>query len=136
MTDRIKPIIDTSYPALMAGLCLTFLSISEEALRTEWLVISVSTASLSFIICSFSLFVYSLDILSGKETNAQKSYKEDKSISWCIVKWTFFFGIILLLISTCIVVYNLWFHEFLLSIELSNITNLKNPTNLPVVNQT
>lgn len=139
--DRIKPIIDSTYPALMAGLCLTFLSISPDALKTEWLMFFVSTASLFFILSSISLFKYSLNIALGKKTEANKSPKDEYPLSWSIAKWTFSLGIFFLLLSTADIVYNLWVHEFLPSLksyfsELSNITNLKNSTNLTVVNQT
>lgn len=133
--DRIKPIIDSTYPALMAGLCLTFLSISPDALKTKWLMFFVSTASLSFIISSLCLFLYSLNVVTSEKTDKKRP------MSWSIMKWTFFLGIFFLLLSTIDVAYNLWVREFLPSLksyflELSNITNLKNSTNLMVVKQT
>ncbi len=133
--DRIKPIIDSTYPALMAGLCLTFLSISPDALKTKLLMFFVSKASLSFIISSFFLFLYSLNMVTSERTDKKKHSKDNKQLFWSIMKWTFFLGIFFLLLSTIDVVYNLWVHEFLPSLrsyysDLSNITNLKNSTNL------
>lgn len=139
MHDRIKPIIDSTYPALMAGLCLTFLAISQ--IQSTVLVILVSTASFLFILSSFYMLVHSVIIAWGKKPDENKPSKDDKSLSWKITKWTFFFGIILLLLSTFVVVYDLWLHEFLQSVifnfsGLSNIYNLRNSTNLTMVNQT
>lgn len=87
------------------------------------------------------MLVYSVINIWGKKTDENKPSKDDKSLSWSITKWTFFLGIILLLLSTFVVVYDLWLHGFLQSVKseflgLSNITNLKNSTNLTVVNRT
>lgn len=111
--DRIKPIIDSTYPALMAGLCLTFLSIFPDTIRTKWLMFFVSTASLFFIISSISLFKYSLNIVLSKKTDESKSSKDKYPLSWEIAKWAFILGIILLLLSTIDIFYNLWVHDFL-----------------------
>lgn len=133
--DRIKPIIDSTYPALMAGLCLTFLSISPDALKTKWLMFFVSTASLSFTISSIFLFLYSLKVVVSEKTDKKRL------MFWSIMKCAFILGIFFLLLSTVDVVINLWVHEFLPSLksyfsEFSNMTNLKNSTNLTMVNQT
>lgn len=132
MNDRIKPIIDSTYPALMAGLCLTFLSISPNDLKSTWLVSLVSTASLFFIISSVYVFVYSVNIGWGKKTKEKKSSKDDKPISWNIAKWSYFIGIVLLLLSTLIIVYNLWLYDFL----QSNLTELFNSINVTETNNT
>lgn len=139
--ERIKPIIDSTYPALMAGLCLTFLSISPDTLKTKWLMFFVSTASLFFIISSISLFKYSLNIALDKKTDGNKSPKDEYPLSWSIAKWTFSLGIIFLLLSISDVYLNLWIHEFVPSLksyfsQVSNITILTNSTNLTVVNRT
>jgi hypothetical protein len=133
--DRIKPIIDSTYPALMAGLCLTFLSISPDALKTKWLMFFVSSASLSFTISSIFLFLYSLHVITSEETDKKRD------TFWSIMKYAFILGISFLLLSTIDVVYNLWINEFIPSLksyfsEPSTITNLKNSTNLTVFNQT
>lgn len=135
MNDKIKPIIDSTYPALMAGLCLTFLSISPDILKSKFLVFSISTASLLFIISSFYIFRYSVNIEWGKNETKNKSLEDAKPLSWKIGKWSFFFGIVLLLLSTIVVVYNLWFYDLLQSLE-SNISGLFNSTNLPETNHT
>lgn len=135
MNDKIKPIIDSTYPALMAGLCLTFLSISPDILKSKFLVFSISTASLLFIISSFYIFRYSVNIEWGRNETENKSLEDDKPLSWKIGKWSFFFGIVLLLLSTIVVVYNLWFYDLLQSLE-SNISELFNSTNLPETNHT
>lgn len=135
MNDKIKPIIDSTYPALMAGLCLTFLSISPDILKSKFLVFSISTASLLFIISSFYIFRYSVNIEWGRNETENKSLEDDKPLSWKIGKWSFFFGIVLLLLSTIVVVYNLWFYDLLQSLE-SNISGLFNSTNLPETNHT
>ena len=118
--DRIKPIIDSTYPALMAGLCLTFLSISPDALKTKWLMFFVSTASLTFTISSIFLFLYSLNIVTNEKTDKKRA------MYWSIMKYAFILGIFFLSLSTIDVVCNLWAHEFLTSLrsyfsELSNM---------------
>jgi hypothetical protein len=123
----------------MAGLSLTVLAISPDILHSKLLIFLVSTASFLFILSSFYMFVYSVDIGWSKKVVYDESSKE--SLSWKIVKYSFFFGIVFLLLSTLVIVYNLWFTDFLQLLksdfkELSNITNLKNSTNLTVVNQT
>ena len=133
--DKIKPIIDSTYPALMAGLCLTFLSISPDILKSKFLVFSISTASLLFIISSFCIFRYSVNIEWGKNETENESLEDAKPLSWNIGKWSFFFGIFLLLLSTIIVVNNLWFSDLLQWLE-SNISGLFNSTNLPETNHT
>ena len=121
MHDRIKPIIDSTYPALMAGLCLNFLAISQT--QSKVLICLISTASFLFIVSSFYLLVYSVYIVWGRKTDDNKSTKNDESISWKIVKYSFFFGIVLLLISTFIVVYDFWLSDFLQSLQ-SNFSGL------------
>ena len=105
----------------MAGLCLTFLAISQT--QSKVLIGLISTASFLFILSSFYMFVYSVYIVGRRETDDNKSKKDAKSISWEIVKHSFFFGIVLLLISTFIVVYNLWLSDFLQSLQ-SNLSGL------------
>ena len=121
MHDRIKPIIDSTYPALMAGLCLTFLAISQT--QSKVLIGLISTASFLFILSSFYMFVYSVYTAWGEETSDDKYKKDVKPISWVIVKHSFFLGIILLLISTFIVVCDLWLFDLLQSL-LSNLSGL------------
>ncbi len=121
MHDRIKPIIDSTYPALMAGLCLTFLAISPT--QSKVLIALISTASFLFILSSFYLFVYSVYTVWGRETDDDKSKKDAKSISWKIVKHSFFIGIVLLLISTLIVVCDLWLFDLIQSL-VSNLSGL------------
>ena len=135
MNDRIKPIIDSTYPALMAGLCLTFLAISPDILKSKCLVFSISTASLLFIISSFYIFRYSVNVEWGRNETKNEPLKDANPLSWKIGKWSFFFGIVLLLLSTIVVVYNLWFYDLLQSLE-SNISGLFNSTNLPETNHT
>ena len=135
MNDKIKPIIDSTYPALMAGLCLTFLSISPDILKSKFLVFSISTASLLFIISSFYIFIYSVNIEWGRNKTKNEPLEDAKPLSWKIGKWSFFIGIVLLLLSTIVVVCNLWFYDLLQSLE-SNFSGLFNSTNLPETNHT
>jgi hypothetical protein len=135
MSDKIKPIIDSTYPALMAGLCLTFLAISPDILKSKYLVFFVSTASLLFILSSFYVFVYSVNIEWGTKPSENKLTNNDKPLSWRIGKWTFFFGIVLLVIATLLVVYILWFSDFLYWLQ-SNFHGLFNSTNLIETNRT
>lgn len=69
------------------------------------------------------MFVYTVYIVGGTETDDNKPKKDPKPISWKIVKYSFFFGIFLLLISTSIVVYDLWLSDFLQSLQ-SNLSGL------------
>ena len=105
----------------MAGLCLTSLAISQ--IQSKVLIGLISTASFLFMLSSFYMFVYSVNIVWGRKTDDNKSTKDAKSTSWKIVKYSFFFGIVLLLISTFIVVYNLWLSDFLQSLQ-SNLSGL------------
>lgn len=106
MSDFLKPIIDSTYPALMAGLCLTFIGISQNQFETIWLTVAVSTASLLFIISSFCIFAYSVNNEWGQKPTDYKSSK-----LWMIAKWSFFIGICLLLMSTVLVIYYLWLSD-------------------------
>lgn len=128
MSDKIKPIIDSTYPALMAGLCLTFLAVSPDILKSKLLVFSISVASLLFIICSFYVFIYSVHIEWGR----YDATKDANLRSWKIVKWSFFFGIVLLLLSTIFVINNLWFSDLLQSLG----SNISGDFNLSEINHT
>ena len=88
------------------------------------------------------MFVYSVYAVRGEETDVDKSKEDAKSVSWDIVKHSFFVGIIFLLISTFIVVCDLWLFDLIQSL-LSNLSGLlpiseTNSTNitLNVTNQT
>ena len=142
MHDKIKPIIDSTYPALMAGLCLTFLAISQ--IQNKVLIILISTASFSFVSSSFYTLVYSVYTVWGRKADDNKSTKDANLLSWKIVKYSFFVGICLLLISTFIVVCDLWLSDLIQSL-LSNLsglppiieTNSTNMTlNITLTNQT
>lgn len=135
MNDKIKPIIDSTYPALMAGLCLTFLSIFPDFLKNKLLIFLISTASLLFILSSFFIFACSVNITWRSKPVENKALKSNKPIFWKIGKWTFFFGIFLLVIATILIVYKLWFSD-LLYWSVSNFSNLFNSTNLTITNQT
>lgn len=132
MHDRIKPIIDSTYPALMAGLCLTFLAISQ--IQNKLLIILISTASFSFVLSSFYTLVYSVYTVWGRKADDNKFTKDANLLSWKIVKYSFFFGIVLLLISTFIVVCDLWLSNFLDSLvsHFSRFTSISktNSTNI------
>ncbi|MCK5633320.1 hypothetical protein KAH94_06195 [bacterium] len=130
MKDRIKPIIDSTYPALMAGLCLTFLAISPEILKDKILVFLVSTTSLLFIISSCSVFRYSLSVELGEIESS-----DNTNFSWKIGKWAFTYGLVFLLISTLVIIYILWFHDSLQSL-LSYSTELFNSINVTETNNT
>ncbi|MCD4680440.1 MAG: hypothetical protein K8S00_08640, partial [Bacteroidales bacterium] len=113
MSDRIKPIIDSTYPALMAGLCLNALAISPDILKSKLLMFLVSTASFVFILSSLCIFINSVYIEWGEKQTQNKALKDKSSRSWTIGKWAFFFGVFLLLVSTLVLIYNLWFYNFL-----------------------
>lgn len=102
--------------------------------KKQILGFSISTASLLFIISSSYIFRYSVHIEWSRNGTEKKSLKDARSLSWEIGKWSFFFGIVLLLISTIFVVYNLWLYDLLQYLE-SNISELFNSTNLSETNQ-
>ena len=87
------------------------------------------------------MFVYSAYTVWSRETDDKKSNNDAELISWKIVKHSFFIGIVLLLISTLIVVCDIWFFDLipsllsylsgLLPISETNSTNITlNATNI------
>ena len=62
------------------------------------------------------MFVYSVYTVWGKNTDDNKSKDDAKYLSWKIVKWSFFAGILLLSISTFIVICDFWLSDFLQSL--------------------
>ncbi len=132
LIDRMKPLIDSTYPALMAGLCLTFFAISPVT-TSKFTVGLVSTASLFFMISSICIFMQSVNDEWRKTPDVSEKYAAQSF--WKLGKWTFFIGIVLLIFATFLVVYNLWISEFLHQ-SISKLSGDFNSTNLTENNQT
>ena len=100
---RYEPMIAATYPAAMAGLCLTSLAIiSAQFIVPKWIVFLLSAASLAFIASSFSVFLY-VATIKNKSTNAQN---QDKSFLWSISAGAFLIGIILVLLAIILIFCN------------------------------
>lgn len=128
----MKPLIDSTYPALMAGLCLTFFAISP--VTTSKLTVSfVSTAALFFMISSICIFIQSVNNEWRKTPDEPQKYNIQSF--WKLGKWTFFIGIVLLIFGTILVVYNLWISDFFHQL-IFNLSGHFNLTNLTEKNQT
>lgn len=106
----MKPLIDSTYPALMAGLCLTFFAISPVT-ASKFAVSLVSTASLFFMISSICIFIQSVN--NEWKTTPDESQEYNKQSFWKLGKWTFFLGIVILVFATFLIVYNLWLHQWI-----------------------
>ena len=103
-TRRYEPMIAATYPAAMAGLCLTTLAIiSSRFYVAKVIVFLLALASLAFITSSFSIFLHVVLVEWGKSHNTQK---QDKNLWWSILKGAFLMGIILVLVAIVIIFCN------------------------------
>ena len=107
---RYEPMIAATYPAAMAGLCLTALAIiSSKFYVSKWIVFFLSAASLAFITCSFFIFAHVVTTEWGESSNTQN---QDKTFWWSISKWAFLIGIIFVFIAIIIIFCNFWLTGF------------------------
>lgn len=98
----------------MAGLCLNALAISPDILKSKLLMFLVSTASFLFLLSSLCIFISSVYIEWGEKSTEKKDLNDKNSRhSWTIGKRAFFLGVFLLLVSTLVLIYNLWFYDLL-----------------------
>jgi hypothetical protein len=94
---RYEPMVAATYPAAMAGLCLTSLAIiSSKFCVSMGIVFLLSAASLAFITSSFFIFLYVVLVEWGESSNTQN---QDKTLWWSISKWAFLIGIVLVFIG-------------------------------------
>ena len=101
---RYEPMVAATYPAAMAGLCLTSLAIiSSKFYVSKWIVFLLSAASLAFITSSFFIFWYVVLIEGGESSNTQN---QDKTLSWSISKWAFLIGIVSVFIAIILIFCN------------------------------
>jgi hypothetical protein len=123
---RYEPMIAATYPAAMAGLCLTTLAIiSSQFYVSKWIVILLSAASLAFITSSFSIFWNALLIVGGESRNTQN---QDKTLWWSISKGAFLIGIVFVFIAIILIFYNFCLTSF----ELFTHPNSSLPSHAPV----
>jgi len=73
LSKRLKPLIDSTYPAVMAGLCLTSLGILNGDLNRFYLQFLLSLDSLIFIISSVFIFANSIVIDWDTERKEEES---------------------------------------------------------------
>ena len=101
---RYEPMVAATYPAAMAGLCLTTLAIiSSKFCVSKGIVFLLSAASLAFITSSFFIFLHVVLVEWGESSNTQN---QDKTLWWSISKGTFLIGIILVFIAVILIFYN------------------------------
>lgn len=94
---RYEPMIAATYPAAMAGLCLTALAIiSSKFYVSKEIVFMLSAASLAFITSSFFIFAHVVTTEWGESSNTQN---QDKTLWWSISKWAFLIGIFFVFIA-------------------------------------
>jgi hypothetical protein len=103
-TKRYEPMVAATYPAAMAGLCLTSLAIiSSKFCVSTGIVFLLSAASLAFITSSFFIFLHVVLVEWGESSNTQN---QDKTFWWSISKWAFLIGIIFVFIAIILIFCN------------------------------
>jgi len=101
---RYEPMVAATYPAAMAGLCLTTLAIiSSKFCVSNWIVFLLSAASLAFITSSLFIFFHVVMVEWGESSNTQN---QDKTLWWSISKYAFLIGIISVFIAIIIIFCN------------------------------
>ena len=101
---RYEPMVAATYPAAMAGLCLTTLAIiSSKFYVSKWIVFLLSVASLAFITSSFFIFAHVVTTEWGESSNTQN---QDKTFWWSISKWAFLIGIVSVFIAIILICCN------------------------------
>ena len=107
---RYEPMIAATYPAAMAGLCLTSLAIiSSKFYVSKGIVFLLSVSSLAFIASSLFIFFHVVMVEWGESSNTQN---QDKTFWWSISKWAFLIGIIFVFIAIIIIFCNFWLTGF------------------------
>ena len=103
VNKRYEPMVAATYPAAMAGLCLTSLAIiSSKFYVSVWIVFLLSTSSLAFIVSSFFVFLYVVTI----KRKSAKAQNQDKTFLWSISAGAFLIGIIFVLVAIFIIFCN------------------------------
>ena len=103
-TKRYEPMIAATYPAAMAGLCLTALAIiSSKFYVSNVIVFLLSAAALALIASSFFIVLHVVLVEWGKSCNTQK---QDKNLWWSISKGAFLIGIFFVFIAIILIFYN------------------------------
>lgn len=98
---RYEPMVAATYPAVMAGLCLTSLAIiTSRFYLSKIIVFLLGTASLAFIVSSFSIFWFAVIIVGEESCDSQN---QAKTVWWNISKWAFLFGIILIFLAIVLI---------------------------------
>ena len=101
---KYEPMIAATYPAAMAGLCLTSLAIiSSQFYVAKVIVFLLSAASLAFITSSFFIFLHVVLVEWEKLRNTQN---QDENLWWSISKRAFLIGIFLVLVAIILIFCN------------------------------
>ena len=101
---RYEPMIAATYPAAMAGLCLTALAIiSSQFYVAKVIVCLLSSASLAFIISSFFILLHVVLVKGWQSSNTQN---QDENLWWSISKGAFLIGIFLVLVAIVVIFCN------------------------------
>jgi len=123
---RYEPMVAATYPAAMAGLCLTTLAIiSSQFYVSKWIVFLLSASSLAFIASSLFIFFHVVMVEWGESSNTQN---QDKTLWWSISKWTFLIGIVFVLVAIFIIFCNFCLTGF----EIITHPNSSLPSHGPV----
>ena len=109
-SKKYEPMIAATYPAAMAGLCLTSLAIiSSKFYVSKWIVFLLSVSSLAFITSSFFIFWHVVLVEWGESCNTQN---QDKTFWWSISKWAFLIGIVFVFIAIILICCNFCLTDF------------------------
>ena len=101
-----EPMVAATYPAAMAGLCLTSLAIiSSKFYVSKWIVFLLSAASLAFIASSFFVFLHVV-------TRSTKAQNQDKTFWWVISACAFLIGIFFAFIAIILIFCNFYLTGF------------------------
>ena len=101
---RYEPMIAATYPAAMAGLCLTSLAIiSSQFYVSNWIAFLLSASSLAFITSSFFIFAH---VVTTEWGESRKTQNPDKTLWWSISKWAFLIGIVSVFIAIILICCN------------------------------
>jgi len=122
---RYEPMIAATYPAAMAGLCLTTLAIiSAQFYVSNWIAFLLSASSLAFITSSLFIFFHVVIVEWGESSNTQN---QDKTLWWSISKWAFLIGIISVFIAIIIIFCNFCLTGFEICIHPNSSLPLHEP---------
>jgi hypothetical protein len=108
--ERYEPMIAATYPAAMAGLCLTSLAIiSSQFYISKLIIFLLTAASLAFITSSLCIFLHVV-LVGGSESKNKQN--QDKTWWWSISKLTFLLGIISVFVAICLIFCNFYLTDF------------------------